>query len=1329
MESPMDFVRALVVIVAAWCWLGGVAEARPLVVRVQWGGGTPHAWAGTVEVVAAGPTGAATRIPFSTRTTCTDADAAALIDVAADVVHVHHPRPVASDGVEITVEHWRAARLVARLSAADGGRPITLDVPLVELVTAPAQQPLDALGNRVTARVPADDALHVEAGAAEAQDRVALEGLGLLRRPGDRLRLKVTPILATRLQGGHAAELRMRLRSPQGGESAAQATPLVPHADPAGTPADLDFTEFDAVEFDVTLPADDGVCTIELEAVERGGLRWSRPLATRSIEIAAIGDAPPAPPASEPWKTVYELDPGSPRLLERLRRLPGMSLPSVPLPEMPLPSLSMASVPLPKLPSMPMPAVPMPNVSGMVPRLSGPLSHGHSTLVTHPLGPMLRLPPATRQAEPAWEGIVLAGLQVGMPHAVEIDHPVDQDATVGVAVLEPDAAGVVVQSRHAGGFEVERPLLPPVTPQMATHRFVFWPTTRQPLLLISNPSVRHAATIGRVRVMAGPTLVPREPSRTPATLLSKAGAAGRRVHAFLDSPDVATRFGGGARFVPQDGRLVVDWASQVAAGRHLVEVAAAQDVAGTMLTAYAGGAALWPSAATRHAPRWHASEVGIDRDVLATVTRLHARQGLSLIPAARFDAPLPAVEALLVGGGVGAACVGRDGKPRRLSAGGLHYNVLHPAVQRAVEEVIVEMAGRVRGSPAVTGIAVVMPNDGWLHLPGLAWPLDDDTFSRFAATLPSPPVAEGESRFAERARLVEGPFREAWIAWRCGEIARFHARLAESIAAVDARWSLHVVPTTLFARDDPAGVKQASASDSDPDRVRTFGLDPASLRSLPAADRVVYAWPWVHAAASGVREQAAIAAANRHPAVARAAAQALRSSAVVIEQPLAIDADDAVRHAPFGTATVRDAVAVCPLAPEPRGFAEALSVADVETVFHAGLLADLGPRSATRASFEALPAAASRPVLAADRPLSVRVSRRPGMTWAVVANAAAAPVTARLAIEGGAASKVDAVDGQSVAGGGPAEAVVRLDPWGVRCVLLEGECGVVAARAEYGDDVRREVAGRVNGLRQRRAVLETPVPLDVLDNPAFELGAAPADGKPAATIAGWEVVEPRRGSLALVPGGGGAEEPGRALEFSSSNGLATLRSNPFAAPASGRISVAAWLRVADPSVQPPLRIAIEGVQGDREYYRFAAIGGLTGGRPLTGQWSQFVLQVDDLPADAVESLRVRFDLLGPGRVQIDDVRVFDLAFDDSQRSEITKAVSLLEHQAAADEIGAALASLDGLWPSFLEAFVSDAAVAATQAASQPEPTPSEVAPQAPERQAGGMLDRFRSWWQ
>jgi hypothetical protein len=201
---------------------------------------------------------------------------------------------------------------------------------------------------------------------------------------------------------------------------------------------------------------------------------------------------------------------------------------------------------------------------------------------------------------------------------------------------------------------------------------------------------------------------------------------------------------------------------------------------------------------------------------------------------------------------------------------------------------------------------------------------------------------------------------------------------------------------------------------------------------------------------------------------------------------------------------------------------------------------------------------------------------------------------------------------------------------------------------------------------------------------------------------------------------------GRGLAFSSRHGLSTLRSNPFPPPAAGRISVAAWLRIEPGDPQPPLRMAVEGIEGSREYYRFAAVGGLAGGRPLAAEWSLFVLQIDDLPAAEIDSLRVRFDLLGPGGVQIDDVRIFDLAFDASQRGRLAQQIAGLSHRFNQGDVGAALVGLEGHWPMFLETFVSDAAVAAVLP-QPPAPSPTDPAPPAAPRQ--GMTDRLRSWWQ
>jgi hypothetical protein len=152
---------------------------------------------------------------------------------------------------------------------------------------------------------------------------------------------------------------------------------------------------------------------------------------------------------------------------------------------------------------------------------------------------------------------------------------------------------------------------------------------------------------------------------------------------------------------------------------------------------------------------------------------------------------------------------------------------------------------------------------------------------------------------------------------------------------------------------------------------------------------------------------------------------------------------------------------------------------------------------------------------------------------------------------------------------------------------------------------------------------------------------------------------------------------------------------------------------------PGVRVLICGMSPPR-YYAHPAI--------------VFTGPVDDLPAHGLESLRVRFDLLGPGNVEIDGVRVFDLAFDESQRVQLSRRLSVMEQRLAAGDLGSCLIELDTYWPRFLAAFVSDEAVAALREDSLREdslrvPGGPAQPPVSPTERSGSMFDRVRRWWQ
>jgi hypothetical protein len=1296
----------------------------PVAIRVTWGGGKSVAWSGSIRLIGfpdSPRSPASPAAPPEWRILSADPLATATMHADSGVIVIHEERGLDLNGVEVHVADWRRARLSVELAPADSrDKPVRLDVAVADLVVAPVQHPLDADGNRLTIkRAPGDELRVVLDGAASA-----------IHRPGDTVRLTVHPLLA-RMATATSPELRLRLRRSAGGaELHAQSAILEAAAEEAARAAGPAPQPFAPVPLAVPLPQQEGAYDIEMELVERGGLRWSRSVAARTVQVVAVADAPPKEPAGDDWRVVYELDPGSPKLLERLRRLPGVSMPSmgmptVSIPKMPLPSFSMPRVPLPtpSLPNVPVPKIP--SVNAMVPGLSGLLSVGHSTLDAHPLGAMLKLPPGG--AEPAWEGIALASAEPGRPHLVEIEYPLDQDALVGVCVLEQPAG--VVRTTGGSGFEVRRPQISAgAAPKLGVHRFVFWPHTRTPLVLITNLSPRSAASFGRTRILAGPVRV------AAAAGLPRQGSS-RRVLMHLPTADFSS-FGAVDRGGRDASREGAGWDAILRGVQRSAEWASAQGAAGAMLGVYADGAAIWPSTLTQAAPRWGSggsfdgAPDAAPKDMLDLVCRVYARERLRLVPGIVCNGAVPELEALVAreGGAAGILCVGHDGRPHPQGAGArmVRYNILDPRVQGVVERLVAELADRVGSSSAVDGIAIVLPHDGWLHLPGIAWGLDDATFGRFvaaagreAAALAAPVLASGDSdgrRFAGRAALVEGPLREQWLTWREAEVAAFYGRLADAVEARNRTWSLYVAPTTLFVEGELAARFRPTlaSSPADADVMRSIALDPCQIT---AHDRIVYVAPHVHAATDDVVERGLVHQANHSLPLLRAAAQAARRGAVFVERPARIDLKPVVSHGPFTTtsAAPADVSAVAVGADARRPLAESLVASDLEVIFDMGLVhrqVDDEDRRRQRA-IEVLPAARLEIVEHASAPLVVRTKTGDSGTWVTVVNAGGLDCRAALRCDQTPSAAVDAATQVALPVAPTGEVAVDLAGWETKTIVIEGDRRVVAARPSFSPDLQDQLRRLLADLQRRRSALEAAVPMAVLDNPNFEL---PQLG---GLVPGWELLEPKRGSLALVAGR--PTDGGRGARFASVNGLATLRSNPFPPPATGRISVALWVRVAAGEQQPPLRIAIEGVEDDLEFYRFAPVGRGAGAMPVAGEWSQFVLQIDDLPTRGIESLRVRLDLLGPGGIEIDDVRVFDLAFDESQRVQLTKLLAVAEERLAAGDLGGCLIQLDGYWPRFLAERVT--AEGPLSSAAAPD------APNASQPNRTGVIDRVRRWWQ
>ena len=174
--------------------------------------------------------------------------------------------------------------------------------------------------------------------------------------------------------------------------------------------------------FEVLLPGEEGVYDLVVAAVNN--LNWSQAvreplsrkkiLAERRVQLLVL--SPQRPQAGRPdaeFTQVVEIDPANPRWFEKLTKLP---------------QLQQLTLPKPRLASF-------------LHLWKGPLGNGTLEPYRHPLGDLVQLKPNAESSDVSWEAYSLPITQPGRPHILEVDYPSDVSQTLGISIVEPNAAG------------------------------------------------------------------------------------------------------------------------------------------------------------------------------------------------------------------------------------------------------------------------------------------------------------------------------------------------------------------------------------------------------------------------------------------------------------------------------------------------------------------------------------------------------------------------------------------------------------------------------------------------------------------------------------------------------------------------------------------------------------------------------------------------------------------------------------------------------------------------------------------------------------------------
>jgi hypothetical protein len=1236
-----------------------------LQLRIAWGGGAKRQWTGTISLTEG-------RLSLH-RPLGIEADEPGSIWVEQNRLEIRQRSPREYDGVDVFLDAPLDAKLLVSMSSDPRAAPVYQEIKLVDLLHKPFARPLDDRHNRLLVRRAPGDML-----------RVRLPGDSQVFSTDERISIDLKPYLLPVADGANVRVKARLIAKATGEEHWSQDYSVTKPAGDSTSPAIL--------SLDVALPSEEGVYDLVIEASERHPLRWIKPMATRQIQLMIVSDNRPLPAAQprEPWTKTFEIDPANPGWTDRLKNLPLM------------PGWR-----------------------------QGPLGNGHMRIRQHALGPVVQLDAGSSTDDVPWEAYPLSISKPGVPHLLEVEFPSDVPQTLGVSIVEPNPAGVVTPiGLDSGVYVSEATAESP--PQWQKHRLVFWPRTKSPLLLITNRRPGEIAAYGKIRVLSGP-------SHLPAAFHPAFDRSERLFAAYLDRPLFNENFGATESLDAWSGRSLDDWQTFYEGATRLGEYLNHAGYNGLMLSVLSDGSTIYPSELLEPTPCYDTGpffDSGQDpfrKDVLELLLRFFDREDNRLIPVLQFSAPLPALEAQLRQSdsqASGIALIGADGRPFTASQAprrGLapYYNPLNPQVQTAMLAVVRELVQRYGHHSAFAGLAVELSADGYAQLPGEAWGFDDATIAAFERDKQVRVPGDGSDRFAERARYLLGEERKTWLEWRAAKLADFHLRMQRELVTVRPDGVFYLTPTNMFdtteaRRELRPGLPSRGRVD---DVLLTLGIQPALYRDQGG---FVFLRPKRVAPPGPVAAEALDIELARSPELDRLASGSALPASLFWHEPQTVRLSSFEAKSPFGKDKTY-AWLVSQFSPagmrNRQRFVQTLAGRDMDcaALFDGGWLLPLGQEEALLpliATYRRLPAAQFE-TLTCDEPVTVRMLARDDHSYAYFVNDSPWPVTLSMQVQFPTGVRADELSGMRrlprVAGN---RWTLELEPYdlvGVR--FASPNVRLSDFTVTPPDFVPAEFQRRIDDLRHRRAILETPPPLAGLQNPSFELVTR---GQPNH----WALSATPPGSAAVQVERRRGHQGTGAVRLTSGGTSASFYSEPFPAPQTGRLSLSVRLRVDDPDQQPALRLAVEGLLNDGAYSPFAMVG--RGAVPIPGDWTspEFILKIDDVPASGLSDLRVRFDLIGPGTVWIDDVQLFHLDFSSVERAQLASILALPAYQLGERKWGQCQRELEGYWPRFLTANVP---LARPAVAGTGEPSPRAS---ADEKQAvrPGPIDRVREWW-
>ncbi len=1249
------------------------AAEKTVRLRLAWGSGTAakQRWSGTIAVEG----GLLTQLqPLGIES---DAAVAMRIDGSRLIVNPLVKRGF--DGCDIMVQADEHALVRVELRSDQQLQQTVFEAPLSEVLATQLQRPLDDSGSYFLARRSPGDVLRV----LPTREHYVFS-------PGETWELKLQPDLEAALAHGPVV-LELRLRRTGVEKSSWQASRQLTNVGQLA----------EGVSFEMTCPPTEGAYHLCIEARPHENLatrfvpgQQARAIARREIDFVVIDPDAQLTPLADHWLPVLTIDPANPSWWQRLP----------------------AWAQVPRLPGL------KPGAVGNIRPVVRPT----------PTGALMELPPAPASGDPYWQSYPLPVREPGQPHLVEIEYPVGVEQSLDIVLVEPDAAGKVATAEQTGSIHSVGSRNAD-SGEIGVHRFVIWPQTRAPQLLIVNRQCNAPGQYGKIKLLRQDSTraIQPEPAIDAPSM--------RMVAGYIANPYFAEGFGASQTLDTESGLSVQSWSTFLAGTRRLAQALRYRGHNAVMLSVAADGSSLYPSQLLQPSPRYDTGLLAangqdpVRKDVLEMILRIFDREGLRIVPTLQLATPLPRLEVLRQAGDpgeTGIACVDHRGQTLWAqdpdeSALVPRYNPLNQRVQSEIAEVVRELTSRYAHHYAFAGVGLQLSGEGYGLMPGLVSGLDDHTMASFyQATNLQQPIITGD-RFLQRANLLLRDHRDQWKRWRQDGVTQLYHRLADQVASARGDLRLSLVTDELLSGTELR--RRVRRSIDDPAQFREIlpdhAVDLAQIAAHPAIDTLL---PHSLSAADSVQQQAIqlrVNAASAH-AELLPSEQSVANLFVRGTEQFRLASFDA--QSPFGakqtSLTIKSRY-------RRTGHADRFQMIKTFAAADSTLIVEGGDTlnfSEDPYEREILHAVRQLPTNAEVReqrvqPVTLRVYRAENATFVVLINESPWQAGTQVQLVPSQASdyrKLGSVHFESAALGTDSQSWnVELQPYDLQAWKFDDPRLRVGNLAVSVDDVAKaDLKQRVRELESRAGNLSIQRPYSQLQNPGFEL----QDG--GVRIVGWQ---PRQGALGSISIDRANRHSGNLslrLKSEDLTGVAA-QSHLFPVPQTGQLTVSAFVNVRHFGADAQLRIAVQDQFDGREYQQYAILGN---SQLRDDGWTRIELPLNDVPIDEDMELRLQFHLTGDAEVLVDDVELLDLRFDDARRRTLVTRIHGANKALEKGQVIDCLRVVDDYWYRYLLEHVppTEAVEAvATKPATTVEPTPEATEPQ----EEKGFGSRVRGW--